>query len=111
MNSNKSKKEIIELILAVKNGDQKAFVSLLQQYSPLIEATVNSFCSDELSANDKDDFRQEATVAFYNFFSKSIVKQIIYITFHKRKHSFIYVLGTLGEIILHAQGSFFVINY
>jgi RNA polymerase sporulation-specific sigma factor len=66
MNSNKSKKEIIELILAVKNGDQKAFVSLLQQYSPLIEATVNSFCSDELSANDKDDFRQEATVAFYN---------------------------------------------
>ena len=66
MNSNKSKKEIIELVLAVKNGDQKAFVSLLQQYSPLIEATVNSFCSDELSANDKDDFRQEATVAFYN---------------------------------------------
>ena len=66
MNSKKSKEELIELVLAVKNGDQKAFVLLLQQYSPLIEAMVNTFCSDELSSNDKDDFRQEATVAFYN---------------------------------------------
>ena len=66
MNSKKSKKEINDLILAVRNGDQKAFVSLLEQYSPLIEASVNMFCSDELSANDKDDFRQEASVAFYN---------------------------------------------
>ena len=66
MKSKKSKEKLIELVLAVKNGDQKAFVLLLQQYSPLIEATVNTFCSDELSSNDKDDFRQEATVAFYN---------------------------------------------
>ena len=66
MNQNNTKKETNELVLAVKNGDQKAFVLLLQQYSPLIEATVNAFFSDEFSANDKDDFRQEATVAFYN---------------------------------------------
>ena len=66
MNSKKSKKEITELILAVRSGDQKAFVQLLEQYSPLIEASVNMFCSDGLTANDKDDFRQEASVAFYN---------------------------------------------
>ncbi len=66
MNSKKSKKEINELILAVRGGDQKAFVLLLDQYSPLIEASVNMFCYDGLSANDKDDFRQEASVAFYN---------------------------------------------
>ena len=66
MNSKKSKKEINDLILAVRNGDQKAFVLLLEQYSPLIEASVNMFCYDGLSANDKDDFRQEASVAFYN---------------------------------------------
>jgi RNA polymerase sigma factor (sigma-70 family) len=69
MNSKKSKKEINDLILAVRNGDQKAFVSLLEQYSPLIEASVNMFCYDGLpandTANDKDDFRQEASVAFY----------------------------------------------
>lgn len=66
MNSKKSKNEINELILAVRNGDQQAFVSLLDQYSPLIEASVNMFCSDGTPANDKDDFRQEASVAFYN---------------------------------------------
>ena len=66
MNSKKSKKEINELILAVRSGDQIAFVQLLEQYSPLIEASVNMFCSDGLTANDKDDFRQEASVAFYN---------------------------------------------
>ena len=66
MNSKKSKKEINELVLAVRNGDQKAFVLLLEQYSPLIEASVNMFCSDGLSPHDKEDFRQEASVAFYN---------------------------------------------
>ena len=66
MNSKKSKKEITELILAVRGGDQKAFILLLEQYSPLIEASVNMFCSDGTSTNDKDDFRQEASVAFYN---------------------------------------------
>ena len=66
MNSKKSKKEVNELVLAVRGGDQQAFVSLLEQYSPLIEASVNMFCSDGTSSNDKDDFRQEASVAFYN---------------------------------------------
>lgn len=66
MNSKKNKEEINKLILAVRGGDQAAFIELLKQYSPLIEASVNMFCSDGLSANDKDDFRQEASVAFYN---------------------------------------------
>ena len=66
MNPKKSKEEINELILAVRGGDQKAFILLLEQYSPLIEVSVNMFCSDGASSNDKDDFRQEASVAFYN---------------------------------------------
>ena len=66
MSFKKSKKEINKLILSVRDGDQNAFVSLLEQYSPLIEASVNMFCSDEISSNDKDDFRQEASIAFYN---------------------------------------------
>lgn len=66
MISKKSKEELNKLIIAVRNGDQKAFVLLLQQYSPLIEASLNMFCSDGSSSNDKDDFRQEASVAFYN---------------------------------------------
>jgi RNA polymerase sigma factor (sigma-70 family) len=75
MNSKKSKNEINELILAVRNEDQKAFVSLLQQYSPLIEASVNMFCTDELSTIDKDDFRQEATIAFYSAVLKYNLEQ------------------------------------
>jgi RNA polymerase sigma factor (sigma-70 family) len=70
MSSEKNKNEINELIIAVRHGDQKAFILLLKQYSPLIESSVNMFCSDEFSKNDKDDFRQEATVAFY----KSVLK-------------------------------------
>lgn len=66
MNPKKSKEEINELILAIRSGDQKAFILLLEQYSPLIEASINMFCSDGASPNDKDDFRQEASVAFYN---------------------------------------------
>lgn len=66
MISKKSKEELGKLIIAVRGGDQKAFVLLLQQYSPLIEASVNMFCSDGSSSIDKDDFRQEASVAFYN---------------------------------------------
>ena len=66
MISKKSKEELNKLIISVRNGDQKAFVLLLQQYSPLIEASVNMFCSEGSSSNDKDDFRQEASVAFYN---------------------------------------------
>lgn len=65
MSQRKNKKELEALIMSVKNGDQKAFAALLQQYSPLIEASVNAFCSDGASTNDRDDFRQEASIAFY----------------------------------------------
>lgn len=65
MNPRKNKEELSALILAAKSGDQKAFATLLQQYSPLIEASVNTFCSDGASENDRDDFRQEASIAFY----------------------------------------------
>ena len=58
--------DIKNLILSVRKNDQNSFVSLLEQYSPLIEASVNMFCSDEDLAGYRDDFKQEASVAFYN---------------------------------------------
>lgn len=66
MSSQKNKNEITELIIAVRKGNQNAFVSLLEQYNPLIEASVSMFCSDDALSREKDDFRQEARVAFYN---------------------------------------------
>lgn len=65
MYSQKSKKETRTLIQAVKNGDQGAFNRLLMQYAPLIEASVNMFCSDSSLSREREDFRQEAHVAFY----------------------------------------------
>ena len=65
MSQRKNKEELAMLISSVKNGDQRAFAALLQQYSPLIEASVNTFCTDGASTNDRDDFRQEASIAFY----------------------------------------------
>lgn len=66
MSSQKNKNETSELIAAVRKGNQNAFVSLLKQYTPLIEASVSMFCSDDALASEKDDFRQEARIAFYN---------------------------------------------
>ena len=56
-----------ELILAVREGDGNAFESLLQIYTPLIEASVARVLLDEEQYRlYADDFRQEATVVFYN---------------------------------------------
>lgn len=55
-----------ELITLAKNGDEGAFSELCEKYKPLIENMTDRYIS-RLNAiiQDKDDLRQEATVAFY----------------------------------------------
>ena len=56
--------DINALILAARGGDQAAFETLLHRYSPLIESLSLSF-SSVTDTEDKDDFYQEACIAFY----------------------------------------------
>ena len=65
MSQKKSKKNITDLIIGARNKSQDDFEELLSQYSPLIESCVNFYSGGALEKY-KDDFRQEATVAFYN---------------------------------------------
>ncbi len=55
-----------ELISASKNGSEPAFSQLCEKFRPLIENMTDRYLP-RLSAiiSDKDDLRQEATVAFY----------------------------------------------
>lgn len=54
------------LILASREGDEVAFSELSKIYAPLIESmTERYFRSKNGYVSDKDDLRQEATVAFY----------------------------------------------
>lgn len=55
-----------ELISRVRAGDDAAFEELLKSYTPLIEASVARTLGEELYSLHADDFRQEATVTFYN---------------------------------------------
>ena len=56
-----------ELISRVRKGDDSAFEALLSQYEPLIESSViKALMGEELYSLHSDDFRQEATVVFYN---------------------------------------------
>ena len=66
MNVRKSKKDVRALILDVRGGDQNAFDTLLDQYRPLIDASVARFSSDESSSLYCEDLKQEASVVFYN---------------------------------------------
>jgi RNA polymerase sporulation-specific sigma factor len=60
-------RETDELIDRVRKGDNSAFELLLCKYTPLIEAAVSKTLIDEDSYSlYADDFRQEATVIFYN---------------------------------------------
>ena len=55
-----------KLICRVRRGDDSAFGELLEKYSPLIEASVVRALGEGELEPYRDDFRQEATVAFYN---------------------------------------------
>ena len=65
MNSKKERKDLNTLILGVRDKSQEDFEILLEQYSPLIESCV-AFYSIGTLEKYKEDFKQEATVAFYN---------------------------------------------
>ena len=54
------------LILKVREGDQQAFVKLLNKYQPLIESLVAQFESNDLTKSLEEDLIQEATLVFYN---------------------------------------------
>lgn len=66
MGTQLSKDDIRALVLAVRDGDQAAFDSLLDQYKPLINASVAKFSSDEAFALYHEDLKQEAALVFYN---------------------------------------------
>ena len=61
-----NKTEVNCLIQMVREGDQGAFVRMLEIYKPLLDAAVSRFCKDELSQRFREDLYQEATVVFYN---------------------------------------------
>lgn len=65
MNQKKEKSELADLIIGVRNKNQDDFKTLLSQYSPLIESCVNFYCGGTLEKY-REDFKQEAAVAFYN---------------------------------------------
>lgn len=66
MEAQHGKEDTRALILAVRNGDQIAFDTLLHRYKPLIDASVARFYSDEAFALYAEDLRQEASLVFYN---------------------------------------------
>ncbi len=59
--------ELPALLEAARAGDQKAFATLLAQYSPLIEGQLARLRSTDpaLTREDEQDLRQEAYLAFY----------------------------------------------
>ena len=59
-------RDTLELISRVRSEDGAAFEALLDKYTPLIEASVVKVLGEELLSLYGDDFRQEATVVFYN---------------------------------------------
>ena len=59
-------RDTLELISRVRKEDGVAFEALLKKYTPLIEASVVKVLGEDLLSLYGDDFRQEATVVFYN---------------------------------------------
>ncbi len=59
-------KQASALISRVRDGDSKAFSELLEIYGPLIEGCVRHCLGRDMYSMYADDFRQEATVVFYN---------------------------------------------
>ena len=54
------------LIKRVREGDQQAFLELLERYKPLLKSLVSKFQSDDFTRSFGEDMLQEATVVFYN---------------------------------------------
>lgn len=58
--------DVKELIIAVKGGDQTAFETLRDRYKPLIEASVQKYSSDAMTAEDREEMYQEALFILYS---------------------------------------------
>lgn len=61
---------LLALLKAAREGDQSASEQLLAQYAPLIDSMAVGFCREGLSAQDREDLRQEATLGFYQALKK-----------------------------------------
>lgn len=68
MNNPRSKDNtpVLELLDAVRCGDQNAFAVLLSFYRPLIDRAVNRFSQRLGGDESREDMRQEAMAAFYD---------------------------------------------
>ena len=66
MRKSDNSSDVISLIFRVRAGDDDAFDLLLETYKPLIEASVMRALEKEAYSLYADDFKQEATVVFYN---------------------------------------------
>lgn len=58
--------DISSLIKRVREGDQQAFLSLLERYRPLLLSQVSRFTNDGTAKLHEEDLLQEATLVFYN---------------------------------------------
>ena len=63
MNEQEVQRELQERVERAQGGDESAFNALLEQYTPLILASVSRTDAD-LGTEDRDDLRQEARLAF-----------------------------------------------
>ncbi|MEE1115736.1 MAG: sigma-70 family RNA polymerase sigma factor [Clostridia bacterium] len=61
---NERSEEIRQLVAKAGRGSREAASKLLSMYTPLIEASVSKFSSDTMSAQDREDLRQEAVSLF-----------------------------------------------
>ncbi len=61
---NERGEDIRRLIAKVGEGSREAASELISMYAPLIEASVSKFASDTMSAQDREDLRQEAVSLF-----------------------------------------------
>ena len=66
MDAEKKKSEVTSLINRVREGDQEAFLELLEKYKPLLHSQVSRFTNDDLTKELYEDLLQEATIVFYN---------------------------------------------
>ena len=66
MDFSQKQRDIRPLIEKVRAGDEEAFSSLLEKYTPLIESLVSKFQNDDFALLSREDLGQEATVVFYN---------------------------------------------
>lgn len=62
--------EVIQLIINVRNNNDNAFETLCNKYKALIDSMVKKYSDvypdNSIGAGVKDDFSQEAKLAFYN---------------------------------------------